>query len=103
MFGKKFKKFREELNSILHLPFLERITHPKARRPIRAVALSVTIMVVSSMIAKNADWIAHNVIAVPHVAIDAFAYFCHGVGSLPCVRYLEPMWALVMGAEEAIE
>jgi len=39
-------------------------------------------------------------VPVPHVLVDAVAYFTHGVGAIPFVRYLEPLVAVLMGAAE---
>lgn len=35
--------------------------------------------------------------------VDAMGYFLHGVGTLPAVRYIDPLWTLLMGAAEEVE
>src|SRR5262245_32872552 len=93
---------REEVAHFLHLPFWARVTHPKARRPMGAMALSITIMVVSSGIATQAEWITCHVTWLPHVVVDATAYLLHGIGAVPFVKYAEPVWAILIGAEEVV-
>jgi len=96
------RKGQEEVAHILHLPFIERVMHPASRRPLFIMAASITIMVLSSTLAKMAHWVSHHTY-VPEVCIDAFAYFSHGMGAIPFVKYVEPVWAILYGAEKIAE
>lgn len=88
------KKIKAELKNILHLPFLERLTHAKARRTVVGITVSISIMIFASCLAKYGDQFFTN---VPHPVIDAFAYLLHGLGSIPFVKFAEPAWLLIIG------
>lgn len=88
---------REDIDQILHLPFMERLLHPKSRRPLIAMAVGTALMLAASTISVEAEHISHY-IPLPHNVIDAFAYWLHGMAALPFARYIEPLWWLFMGA-----
>lgn len=98
--GEKF--VRKELNTILHLPLIQRLMHHKARRPVVAVVSGVFIMLTGSSIAMSAEAIGHLVL-IPHVLVDTLGYSIHGIGLIPLCKYAEPIWFLVMGIEEGAE
>lgn len=79
-----------------HLPVMERIFHPKSRRPLYASCAGVCIMLTASATACEAEHISHA-LHMNHVLIDAAAYFFHGVGSIPLIRYFEFFWRVILG------
>jgi len=95
--GQRF--VRHELDHILHLPVVARITHPSFRRPLVVMGAGVCLMLGGSTLSVSANFVCHHVVPVPHVVVDAVAYFTHGVGAIPFVRYLEPLVTVLMGAD----
>lgn len=111
MIGEKF--IRKELDLILHLPLVERVLHPKFRRPLLGIVGGIVLMCCASLLSVSADAVCHSCCVwfyvpllcwewqmhPPHFLVDALAYFCHGVGALPIIRYLEPAYAIFIGAD----
>lgn len=88
-------KSRKEWLEILHLPFWERICHVKAKRPRRAILLGFMVMGFGSTLGVYKD-----LFPLPHVLMDLFAYGIHGIGTIPIIKYAEPLWSIIMGIEE---
>lgn len=85
--------------AVSHLPVMERIFHPKSRRPLYACCAGVSIMLTASAAATHAKMVC-EVISAPHFIVDAAAYFFHGVGSVPLIRYFEYWWNVLAGVVE---
>lgn len=78
------------LADIRHLPRLQRLIHPNARKHTRALVLSTGVMVFGSSIA------VYHWIPIPHLLADTLAYGLHGIGLIPIAKHLEPLWLLIM-------
>ena len=91
------RRVKADVQTILHLPLVERLLHSKARRPLGVLALGIVLMVLGSMIAAHrhelAEWIP-----IHHLLFDTGGYFLHAVGAVPALRYVEPVWAILAGA-----
>lgn len=99
------KKLKEEVDLILHLPFIERVLHPKGIRAIAAVFIGSAIMSGGAAMASHAHDIAH-MLPVHYLFFDIFGLFLHGVGAVPALRYIEPFWNILFGgvaSEAAVE
>ncbi len=90
------KEIKSEIDCILHLPFIERITHKKARRVLIVMAVGAFLMLLGSLIANYRADIS-EIIPVHHIMIDTGGYFLHAIGALPILRYIEPFWTLLLG------
>jgi hypothetical protein len=97
--SERVRKAQEEVSKVLHLPLWSRLTHPASHRPFAVVALGVGIMLVGSFIAANKEWFVIHC-GLHHLLFDTLGYFIHGVGSVPVLRYIEPVWSILAGAEE---
>ncbi len=95
----KVPKSRADVLSILHLPLLERLTHHKARRPMVVVGIGTGMMVAGSVIAANREALA-EMLPIHHLLFDTLGYFIHAAGALPALRYVEPLWLLLLGSAE---
>lgn len=92
---------REGVKSILHLPLVERLTHHKARRPLAVVGMGIALMVTGSGIAAHRMELS-ELIPIHHLLFDTLGYFLHACGAVPALRYVEPVWSLLMGIEEVV-
>ncbi len=88
---------KQDLVAIAHLPLLERLAHTASRKPLKAIGLSVVIMMSGSLIAQLAH---HFGDLVFHTTLDTTGYLIHAVGAVPIIRYAEPIWILFMGLVE---
>lgn len=95
-------RVKADVLSIAHLPVIDRIIHAKARRTVLVVASGVILMVVGSFIASHRHELSEMFPVVNHLLFDVFGYFIHACGALPALRYVEPLWTLLMGAEPEI-
>ncbi len=93
------RRVKAEVAAILHLPLVERLTHHNARRPLMAILLGVVMMLVGSIIVSIKEEL-HHYFGGHHIVFDTFGLFLHGIGAVPLLRYVEPVWMLVMGAAE---
>lgn len=91
-----FVKAHEEVIHIIHLPLVKRLCHAKARRTVKAIGIGGIVMISASLMASY----GHHQGYMPQPIWDAVAYFMHGVGGVPVVRYFEPAWALILGEIE---
>lgn len=65
----------------------------KRSRRILALATGVGVMLVGSTLATvHFHWFGW----IPAPLLDGFAYFLHGVGAIPFVRFIEPVWVFLM-------
>lgn len=92
----KLAHLRMTAVEISHLPLVEKVFHPKSRRPLYASCAGVCIMLTASTVACEAEHISH-LLSVNHILLDAAAYFFHGVGSVPLIRYFEFWWRIILG------
>jgi len=86
---------REEVEHILHLPLVQRLTHRKARRTLKAVVLSLACMFGGASLASAAHYLCDSHLGV--VCVDAIGYGIHGFGFIPLVAYSESIWAILIG------
>lgn len=91
-----WRKPVREVEGILHLCFWHRVAHHKARRPFFAVAGGVVVMVAGSALAHHAEAV-EAVVGVNHLLVDTCGYFVHAAGAVPALRFVEPLWAVLMG------
>ncbi len=96
-----FRASCDEVRHIAHLPFVERITHAKARRSIMAVAVGVLLMLVGSAIASSAETLSRSA-DVPPIVVDTFGYFRHAIGAVPALRHIEPLCLVIVVAAELL-
>lgn len=92
---------RREIRAIGNLPFVQRVTHHKARRTVGVVGIGVSMMVGGTVIASHRHELAHHVPFMSHYLFDTIGYFIHAAGALPALRYIEPFWLLMFGEEVA--
>lgn len=80
---------------VIKLPWRHRLLHPKTVRHATGVSVGVGLMLAGSWSAK------HGVEFVPlnHLVVDTFGYLVHGIGLMPIASHLEPLWAILKGAE----
>lgn len=83
---------RVDVPNIRSLPRFQRLLHPKVQRHLVAISLGTTLMLTGSFLATHGENAPHF---LPHVVWDALAYFIHGIGSLPILGHIEPMWKLL--------
>jgi hypothetical protein len=76
---------------IKSLAVWKRLFHPKAKRHVVAISLGCALMVGGSFCAKHPDIFGF----APELLVDVFGYFLHGCGSVPFLRHVEPLWALL--------
>ena len=88
-----------EVDVILHLPFIERVTHKKARRSIICCIIGIGVMSAGSSISVYAHELSH-VFHLSHVAIDTFAYGLHGLGLFPIARHIDLIWLIFLGGDD---
>lgn len=91
---------RDLSGHVLHLPFIERVTHHKSRKPLLATGIGFVVMAVGSSVACEATLLSHAT-HIPHFIIDMGAYLVHGIGAIPIAKYCEPVWLILMGSVEA--
>jgi hypothetical protein len=65
--------------------------HVKMLRHMAAMSLGVSLMVAGSGIAAN----AHSFPVIHHILVDTVGYFLHGIGCVPFVAHVEPLWKLI--------
>lgn len=93
------RRIMHDVATILHLPLFARLMHHKARRPLFGFGLGCGIMLAGSAIAasvKHMDTLSH----LTHVVVDTCGYLLHGIGAVPIVKHIEPVWAIVFGAAQ---
>lgn len=78
---------------ILKLSRWERITHHKSRKHLLAGLMGLALMIFGSFMAG----LTPTIEAVPHPLWDSVAYFIHGVGCIPILRHIEPLWLIIVG------
>lgn len=96
------KAVKKDVQVILHLPLVQRLTHKKSRRTVVSVSVGALLMLSGSTIAHEAKWF-EGMIGVHQLVVDVVGYFVHAVGAVPAIRYIDPLWTLVMGASEVAE
>ena len=70
--------------------FLKR-KHKKHKHKL-AMLIGIGIMLAGSTLATaHFPWLE----VVPVFLVDGFAYFMHGIGAVPFVHGIEPLWALL--------
>lgn len=84
-----------DINAMVHLPLVERVW--RGRRVILSVFLGVLLMFLGSWIASLSKNFDHEDLL--HRTMDTFGYFIHAIGTLPCLRYFEPLWKLLFAVE----
>jgi hypothetical protein len=82
------------IHQLSRMPRVRRLLHPKTRRHLLGVSLGGTLMLTGSYLATHAHGVS-EVVPLPHVLIDTIAYFIHGVGSVPLIQHIEPLWAIL--------
>lgn len=87
-----------EARLVARLPLVRRVTHPRVLRHGAAGGLGLALMFAGSTMATHADEVL-RVVHVPHVAWDALAYFLHGLGAIPFVHHVEPLYRMLAAAE----
>ncbi len=95
------RKVKAAIGEIAHLPLVERLTHHNARRPLAASMLGVGVMLTGCVIASSKEEL-HHTCGGHHILWDAVGYFLHGAGAIPLLRYIEPLWALLLGSSEVV-
>ncbi len=90
---------KDEVQTILHLPLIERVLHPKSRRPIIALSIGISAMLAGSFLAQSAKPL-NEACGAPHILVDTVGYFVHAVGAIPALRYFEPVWTILAGSVE---
>jgi hypothetical protein len=95
------RTLRQEIDTILHLPLWQRVFHRKTRKPLLGISVSILIMFMGSMTAKEGHAIAHW-IGGSAIMYDVLGYLMHGIGSVPFVKFAEPTWAVLIGTAETV-
>lgn len=95
------RQIKSALHEIAHLPLLARLSHHNARRPLMAIALGVVVMLSGCVVASAKEELCHD-FGGHHILWDALGYFLHGAGAIPLLRYIEPLWLLLLGSPEAV-
>jgi len=72
---------------LFHLHPVRRLFHRKTRRHLFGVLLGVGIMTTGSYVAKHAGEI--------HIMGDTLGYLIHGIGTVPILRHVEPLWTIL--------
>lgn len=79
------------VKDVLHLPFLDRLTHKKTRRHMFAVSFGIAVSLGGSYLACN-HYHGCNI-----VVWDMLAYSIHGIGLIPICKHVEPLWMIILG------
>lgn len=87
-----------EVKSLLHLPLVERLLHAKARKHLFRFSLGAAVMSAGAFLASVKAGVS-EVVGVHEFVVDAVGYFVHGAGMVPVLRYVEPVWLLMLGDE----
>lgn len=99
MLRRRKLEYMKEIEKILHLPLIERITHLKVKRLIRAVGVSGLIAIGGGAILGNAEVISHAV-GVSEVITHTFGGTVHAVGIIPLIHFVEPLILAIAGTVE---
>jgi hypothetical protein len=91
--GRRKHKRYPHLSEVRRLPLHRRLASRHARRHLVGVCVGVGLMLVGSTMATVIEPL------LPRLLWDAIAYFVHGVGAVPLMLHIEPVWLLVLGAE----
>jgi hypothetical protein len=83
---------------VLALPRIKRLCHHKTTRHLFGVSLGISLMLMGSALALQSHRIC-EVLHVPHLIVDATAYFVHGFGCIPVLKHIEPLWYIFSSAE----
>jgi len=86
------------LDEMKPLHYWERLFHHVTRRYMLGVLIGITIMLIGACMATHAHYFL-DFIPIPHAVWDAIAYFLHGVGAIPILERVEPLWAIFTAAE----
>lgn len=78
--------------------FLEKLTHHKTRKHLSVIGVGVAMMATGSSIALHGVQIG-ELSGLPHLLIDMTAYLIHGVGAIPIVKHVEPVYDIFVGEE----
>lgn len=74
-------------SDLFKLGRVRRLFHVKVRKHTIGLGIGGGLMLCGSTLAIY----GHHVPA-PHVLIDGLAYFIHGIGAIPFVRHIEPIF-----------
>lgn len=88
---------RKDVETILHLPLIERLTHRASKKAIMFFTFGVLIMMVGVEISLHSkhyesEWI--------HRLGDMIGFLIHAIGAIPCIRYIEPIFIVLFGVAE---
>lgn len=83
------------LHDVTHLGCVQRILHPNSRKHIFAVSCGTVVMMTGSFIATHA-----GLFPFPHLIVDSFGYFLHGIGAMPIYFHIEPFWVVLSGVKK---
>jgi len=68
--------------------------HHRMRRHAVGCGVGVVLMLTGSTIAAHAKEINSSIIIINHITVDAFGYFLHGIGCIPLISNIEPLYKL---------
>lgn len=90
---------RDELALVLKgLGLLSRLCHHRARKPVIAAMIGVLVMLLGGVIAHEKHVVAAW-IGLHTVVVDTVGAAVHGIGLIPFVKFAEPLWIVLLGAE----
>lgn len=78
---------KEKHAELFALGRVRRLFHVKVRRHTIGLAAGGGLMLIGSTLA-----IYGKGIPAPHILIDGLAYFIHGIGAIPFIRHIEPIF-----------
>lgn len=87
MFYRATSVERALVRELRKLPLWQRIFHPKTKKHIVSLMLGVALMASGSAISLN-----HDIIPTPQICCDVVGYLIHGVGCVPFIHHIEPLW-----------
>ncbi len=90
-------RIKKDVKSIGHLPLIDRVFHHKSRRTLVVMGIGTVLMVIGSCIASYRHELSEVIPVTHHLLWDVFGYFIHACGAVPALRYVDPMWTLLMG------
>ncbi len=91
MSKRMYEKHNRHVLAMLHdLTMWKRIFSRKGRRHVLCmIAGGVVMLAASTMATTHQNFVPHNV-------WDAVAYFTHGIGAIPILTHIEPLWMLIV-------
>jgi hypothetical protein len=88
-----------ELASVMHLPLVQRLAHPKVRKVVKVYSVAVAMAMSGVAIAHEKAHL-EAITNISALIFDAIGYTIHGMGVVPVVHYAEVLFAVISGEIE---